>query len=64
MPKNMSNLDRIIRLILVVALVALYFSGAVSVTIGYVALAAAAVLALTSSISFCPLYTLLKINTK
>jgi uncharacterized membrane protein YccC len=63
MKANMGSTDRIIRILVGVTLAALYFLGVISGTLGIVLLVVAAVFALTSVVSFCPLYTLLGINT-
>ncbi len=63
MKKNMGLADRAIRLIMAVALVVLYSKGIISGTFGVVGLVFAGVFALTSLVSFCPLYTLLGITT-
>lgn len=63
MKKNMGNTDRLIRVVLALIVAALYFSGVLTGTIATVALVIAGVFVLTSFVSFCPLYTLLGINT-
>jgi len=63
MKKNMSSYDKLIRLIVAIALIVLYYRGILSGTLGIVALLVALVLTITSLLSFCPLYTLLGINT-
>lgn len=63
MKKNMGSADRIIRLIIAAVLGFLYFNGTISGTLGIVAVVIAGVFALTSLVSFCPLYPLLGINT-
>lgn len=63
MKKNMGSLDKIIRLIIAVVLGFLYYNGTLTGTIGIVAVVMAGVFASTSLVSFCPLYTLLGINT-
>jgi hypothetical protein len=63
MKKNMGSTDRALRLIVAIALVVLYFSNILTGTLGIIALAAAGVFALTSLVSFCPIYPLLGINT-
>jgi len=63
MKKNMGNTDRIIRLIVAAAFAVLYFTGTVTGTLGIVLLVLGGVFVLTSVISFCPLYTLVGINT-
>ncbi len=61
---NESGLDRIIRVVLGIVLIALYISGAVSGGLGLVAIILGAVALLTGLVGFCPLYALLKIRTK
>ena len=63
MKKNMGSVDKIIRLIIAVVLAFLFYNGTITGTLGIVAVVVAAVFALTSLVSFCPLYTLLGINT-
>lgn len=63
MKKNMGFTDRIIRLVLAAIFAILYFSGAVSGVLGIILLVLAVIFVLTSIVSFCPLYTLLKLNT-
>lgn len=63
MKKNMGSADRIIRLIIAAVLAYLFYNGTITGTLGIVAVVVAAVFALTSLISFCPLYPLLGINT-
>ena len=55
--------DRVIRSIAAIIAGVLYFNGTVSGTAGIVLLVVACVFLLTSFVSFCPLYTLLGINT-
>lgn len=63
MKRNMSNADRIIRLIVAAVIAGLYFSGTVTGTLGLVLIILTAVFTLTSIISFCPLYTIFGIST-
>lgn len=63
MKKNMGSADRIIRLVIAAVLGFLFYNGTISGTLGIVAVVAAGVFALTSLVSFCPLYPLLGINT-
>ena len=63
MKRNMSNTDRIIRVILAALFAYLYFGGIVSGTLGIILLVLAGVFLLTSLVSFCPLYTLFKFST-
>lgn len=63
MKPNMGGTDRIIRLIVAAIAVVLYFTGTLTGTLGIIALVVAAVFALTSVVSFCPLYTIFGLNT-
>lgn len=53
----MGSTDKIIRIIVAVIAIALYFTGTLTGTLGIVALVAAGIFLLTSVVSFCPLYT-------
>lgn len=59
----MGNSDRIVRIVIAAILVGLYFSEVLTGTIGVISLIVAGVFALTSLVSFCPLYTLFGIRT-
>ena len=59
----MGSADRGIRLVIAALHIALYFSGVVTGTLGVIALILAGVFTLTSIVSFCPLYTIVGINT-
>lgn len=63
MQKNMGSSDKTIRLIIAIILLVLWFTKTISGTVGYVALGIAAIFALTSFISYCPLYSIFNINT-
>ncbi len=63
MKKNMGTADRIIRLILAIVMGGLYFSGVIPGTLGIVLVALAVIFALTSFISFCPIYAPFGIST-
>lgn len=63
MKKNMSNIDRIVRVVLAAVFAYLYFSGTVAGTLGIVLMVLAAIFVLTSLVSSCPLYSLVGIST-
>jgi len=63
MKKNMGNIDRVLRVIVALLLGILYFANVVTGTFGVILLIVAVVFLLTSSISFCPLYTILGLNS-
>jgi hypothetical protein len=64
MTSNMSAIDRIIRLVIVVIIAALYFTGQISgialIVLGIIAVA----FLLTGIISWCPIYAVLGLSTK
>ena len=64
MKRNLSNTDRIVRIIVAAVFAYLYFAGVVGGTLGIVLLVLAVVFVATSAISFCPLYLPFKFNTK
>nr|WP_229762290.1 DUF2892 domain-containing protein [Ferruginibacter lapsinanis] len=59
----MGNADRIIRIIVAIVISLLYSTHIISGTFGMILLVLGGVFLVTSLISFCPLYTLLGINT-
>ncbi|WP_350289228.1 DUF2892 domain-containing protein [uncultured Croceitalea sp.] len=63
MKKNMGNTDRMIRIIAALAVIGLYYFNVLEGTIAYVLLALSGIFALTSFISFCPLYSIFGLNT-
>jgi hypothetical protein len=64
MKKNMGTADRIIRIILVIVIGILYFTGQITGTAAIVLGIIAVIFILTSIVSFCPLYLPLKISTR
>ncbi|WP_036155410.1 YgaP family membrane protein [Maribacter forsetii] len=63
MRKNLGSTDRFIRLFIAVALLTTFYTETVTGTIGYIMAAVAGVLIFTTFISFCPIYSLLGINS-
>lgn len=63
MKKNVGKTDLIIRLIIAVVILGLYFGGVVSGTLGIVLLVVAAIAILTGLVSTCPLYSVFGIST-
>ncbi|MBK7451768.1 MAG: DUF2892 domain-containing protein [Anaerolineales bacterium] len=63
MKRNMSNTDRIVRVVISALFAYLYFSGIVTGTLGIVLLVLAGVFTLTAVIAFCPLYAPFKLST-
>ena len=63
MKRNISTLDRIIRIVLAAVFAFLYFGGIVTGTLGIILVVLGAVFLITAIIGFCPLYTLFKFST-
>lgn len=63
MKKNMGMADRIIRTLLAVIVIILYFTNQITGTAAIVLGIFAVVFLLTSLMSFCPLYVPLKLST-
>jgi hypothetical protein len=63
MKRNMSNIDRVIRLVLAVLFGYLYFAGIVTGAFGILLLVLGAVFLLTAVVAFCPLYAPFKFST-
>ena len=64
MKKNMSSLDRIIRLAVVVLIGVLYLTNVISGTWAIILGILALVLFITSLVSVCPIYKLFGISTR
>lgn len=63
MKKNMGMADRVVRVLVAVAVAVLYFTETVTGTLGIVLLALGVIFLLTSLVSFCPLYLPFGIST-
>lgn len=63
MKRNMSNADRLVRVLVAALFAYLYFSGIVTGVLGIILLVLGAVFLLTSVIAFCPLYLPFKLST-
>ena len=63
MKRNLSNIDRIIRVVLAAVFAYLYFGGILPGMLGLVLLVLGIVFVLTSVMSFCPIYAMLKLST-
>jgi len=63
MKRNLSNTDRIVRLVIAALFAYLYFGGVVTGALGIVLVVLAAVFALTAVVAFCPLYAPFKFST-
>jgi hypothetical protein len=63
MKKNVGKIDTWIRILIALAVLLLYYFDVISGTLAIILLVAGIVLLLTSLFGFCPLYSILKINT-
>lgn len=63
MQKNVGSIDRAIRALLGVGLLAVYFLGALQGTPGIIALVVGIVMLATAAMGWCPPYSLVGINT-
>jgi len=64
MKKNMGSIDRVVRILVAIAIAGLYLANQISGTTTIILLIFAAVFVLTSFISFCPLYFPFGISTR
>jgi len=63
MKRNMSNLDRMIRIVVAALFAYLYFGGIVTGVLGIVLVVLGGVFLLTAIFAFCPLYAPFKFST-
>ena len=63
MKKNMGKTDKGIRIVIALAIAALYYFDVIEGTLAYILMALAIIFLLTSFIGFCPLYKPMGINT-
>jgi K+-transporting ATPase A subunit len=64
MKKNMGAVDSLLRILVAVVVIALYFAGVLSGTVAIILLVVAAIFILTGFIGFCPLYLPFGISTR
>jgi len=64
MIKNMSRTDGIIRIIVALAILAMWYLGMIGGTLLIVLSVVAAIFIVTGFINFCPLYAALKLRTR
>ncbi len=63
MKKNMGMVDRVLRTVLAVVVAVLYFAGQLTGTAAVILGIFAVIFLATSSVGFCPVYSLLGIST-
>lgn len=59
----MGGTDRIIRIIVAILALGLYFTHILTGTLGLIAIVVSGIFVLTSIVSFCPLYTVLGVSS-
>jgi Protein of unknown function (DUF2892). len=64
MKKNMGTVDKLIRILVAVVVVVLYFTHVISGVLAIILLALSAIFVITSLLSFCPLYLPLGLSTR
>jgi hypothetical protein len=62
--KNMGQADRVIRLLVAVVIFILYFTGVISGTVGIILGLLGLILAVTATVSVCPLYLPFGLSTR
>jgi uncharacterized protein (DUF58 family) len=63
MKKNMGMVDRVLRTVLAVIVAILYFSGQLTGTAALILGVFAVIFLVTSSVGYCPVYSLLGVST-
>lgn len=63
MKKNIGTVDKVIRILVAVALVILYFTNVIAGTLGIILLILAGIFIVTSILGICPLYMLFGLST-
>ena len=63
MKKNMGTIDRVIRILVAVVIVILFYTNVITGLLGIVLMVLGAIFVVTSLIGFCPLYLPFGINT-
>lgn len=64
MKKNMGTTDKIIRILVAVAIIVLYVTHQINGTLAIIGLILSGIFIVTSFISFCPLYLPFSISTR
>ena len=64
MKNNMGTIDKVIRILVAVVVVVLYFTHVISGVLAIILLALSAIFVVTSLLSFCPLYLPLGLSTR
>jgi len=63
MKKNVGNVDKLVRILIAIAIVVLYYTNSITGMLAIVLMAVGIVLLLTVLFNFCPLYAVFGIKT-
>jgi hypothetical protein len=63
MKKNVGTIDKVIRIVFAMAVIALFLTNVITGVLGIVLLAVSAILVITSMVGVCPLYILMGLNS-
>jgi hypothetical protein len=63
MKKNMGSLDKVFRVLIAVTVAVLYYLNIISGSLAYILMVVAIILLITTFINFCPIYSILGINS-
>ncbi|WJJ97975.1 YgaP family membrane protein [Algibacter luteus] len=63
MKKNIGNLDKGLRVIIAITVALLYYFNVIAGTLAYILMVVAIILLITSFINFCPIYSILGVNS-
>ena len=64
MKKNMGTIDKVVRILVAIIIVGVYFANQISGTTAIILLVLAGIFILTNFMSFCPLYLPFGISTR
>ena len=64
MKKNVGTIDKVIRILIAVVVVVLYFTHVITGVLAIILLVLSAILVVTSLLSFCPIWLALGLSTK
>jgi len=64
MKKNVGTIDKVIRILIAVVVVVLYFTHVISGVLAIILLVLSAILVVTSLLSFCPIWLALGLSTR
>lgn len=61
--KNLGRIDRVMRVIITLIVISLYYTDVLNGIWGILAVALASITLITSLVSFCPIYSVIGLNT-